>query len=274
MKYEKLILMGAIAAFSVIPTQAAVYGTLKQDMYFNVGENIVEKASGTGVSIVAEDENNYLICVNQDTKEYVSKHFVKMQGIVTTTKVSDVKVKKAATNQSSVLANLSENELVMALEKQDNYYKVKVNDVVGYIEASHIDTSKLSSLEQEAQRAQKGKEVVAYAKKYLGGRYVFGGNNLNTGVDCSGFVQQIMKHFGVSMARSSREQYRTNGVKVKEAEIMPGDLVYYGNGGTVNHAAIYIGNDQIIHANTESTGIIISDLHYGKPIIGIKRVLK
>ena len=87
----------------------------------------------------------------------------------------------------------------MALGKEGNFYKVKVDNTVGYICNTSVDETKLTQLIEESKSVSKGEEVVAYAKKYLGGRYKYGGNNLETGVDCSGFAQQIMKHFNISI---------------------------------------------------------------------------
>ena len=274
MKYHKLILLGTVLLASVIDTQAAVYGTLKQDMYFNVnnGEKIV-KESGTGVSIIDVDENNYLIRLDANSNDLVSKNLVEIQGIITTTKTSDVTIMKEPSIESEVLETIAKDELVMALEKDGDFYKVKVNDQVGYIHASDLVNGKLASLDQVSTPKSLGEEIISYAKNYLGGRYVYGGNNLNTGVDCSGFAQQVMKHFNISLERSSRAQYASNGYKISEAELMPGDLVFYGNDGYVNHVAIYAGDGKIIHASTEKTGIIMSNLYYGKAIIGIKRVI-
>ncbi|MBU3804540.1 MAG: C40 family peptidase [Candidatus Cellulosilyticum pullistercoris] len=274
MKYHKLILLGTVLLASVIDTQAAVYGTLKQDMYFNVnnGEKIV-KESGTGVSIIDVDENNYLIRLDANSNDLVSKKLVEIQGIITTTKTSDVTIMKEPSIESEVLETIAKDELVMALEKDGDFYKVKVNDQVGYIHASDLVNGKLLSLDQASTPKSLGEEIISYAKNYLGGRYVYGGNNLNTGVDCSGFAQQVMKHFNISLERSSRAQYASNGYKISETELMPGDLVFYGNDGYVNHVAIYAGDGKIIHASTEKTGIIMSNLYYGKAIIGIKRVI-
>lgn len=272
MKYSKLILIGTLAISSVVPTQAAVYGTLKQDMYFNVETDTLKKPSGSGVSIVDREGNDYVIKVSEDKTELVNKNFIELAGIISETTVEGSKVNVAADPSAEVITTLKQGEMVMVLEKKDNYYKIKVNDTVGYIYKSQINTTGLEELEKSSS-VSKGEEVVAYAKQFLGGKYVYGGNNLNTGVDCSGFVQQIMKNFGISMERSSKSQYACNGVKITEAQLQPGDLVYYGNGGTVNHAAIYAGNGQIIHASDSRTGITMSNLHYGKPIIGIKRVL-
>lgn len=272
MKCSKLILIGTLIASSVVPTQAAVYGTLKQDMYFNVDTNTVKKPSGTGISILEQDGDNYLIKVSDESTELVNKNFVKLAGIISKTTVADAKVNEKADPNSKIMTTLGASEMIMVLEKADNYYKIKVDNTVGYIYKSQIDVTNLGELEKDS-REVLGEEIVAYAKKYLGGRYVYGGNNLNTGVDCSGFVQQIMKKYGINLERSSRSQYACNGVSISEAELRPGDLVYYGNGGRVNHAAIYAGDGKIIHASDERTGITMSNLHYGKPIIGIKRVL-
>ena len=274
MKYHKLILLGTIVLASVVDTQAAVYGTLKQDMYFNVGdgEKII-KESGTGISIIDEDEYNYLIQLDTNSSDLVSKNLVKIQGIITSTKKSEVAIMSKPSMESDVLEIIGQDELIMALEKDGDFYKVKVNGQVGYIHASDLVNSKLTSLDEVNKPQYLGEEIVSYAKNYLGGRYVYGGNNLNTGVDCSGFTQQVMKRFNISLERSSRAQYASNGYQISEAEVMPGDLVFYGNGGYVNHVAIYAGDGKIIHASTENTGIIISNLYYGKPVIGIKRVI-
>ncbi len=274
MKYHKLILLATVVLASGIETQAAVYGTLKQDMYFNVsnGEKIV-KESGTDISIIDEDEYNYLIQVDANSSDLVSKNLVKIQGVITSTKTSEVAIMSKPSLESEVLEIIAQDELVMALEKDGDFYRVKVNGQVGYIHISDLVNSKLIGLDEVNNTQNLGEEIVSYAKNYLGGRYVYGGNNLNTGVDCSGFAQQVMKHFDISIERSSRAQFASNGYQISETEAMPGDLVFYGNGGYVDHVAIYAGSGKIIHASTEKTGIIMSDLYYGKPVIGIKRVI-
>ena len=120
-----------------------------------------------------------------------------------------------------------------------------------------------------------GDAVVSYAKQFLGNPYVYGGTSLTNGTDCSGFAQQVMKKFGVSLQRSSSAQYASNGYTVDANNLQKGDLLFYGYSGHVSHVAIYIGGGQIIHANDERTGIIISNAfsNRAKPFIGAKRVL-
>lgn len=103
------------------------------------------------------------------------------------------------------------------------------------------------------------------AIKYVGGSYVWGGNNLSTGVDCSGFVQQIYKKFGVTMKRVAKEQAK-QGVEVSSANKKVGDLIFYANSsGVVDHVAIYIGNNQVVHAASTKSGIKISNWNYRTP---------
>jgi len=103
------------------------------------------------------------------------------------------------------------------------------------------------------------------AVQYVGYPYVYGGNSLTGGIDCSGFAQQIMKKFGVSLPRTSREQANC-GRGISSSEMRPGDLIFYaGSGGTINHVAIYIGNGQVCHASNKKTGIKISSWNYRSP---------
>lgn len=138
---------------------------------------------------------------------------------------------------------------------------------------SSSSTTTTSSQVTTSNSGTTGDQVVAYAKQFLGNPYVYGGNSLTSGVDCSGFTSQVMKHFGIGLTRSSASQYANNGYSVSVNDLQKGDLVFYGYNGSVSHVAIYIGGSQVIHANDERTGICISGLYQSKPIVGAKRVL-
>lgn len=95
-----------------------------------------------------------------------------------------------------------------------------------------------------------GWAVVAYARQFIGNPYVYGGNSLTNGIDCSGFTQQIYAAFGVSLPRVDSAQ-ATCGVEIPLSEAKAGDLLcYYG------HVGIYNGSGGIIHASAPGVGIV------------------
>lgn len=107
--------------------------------------------------------------------------------------------------------------------------------------------------------------LIQYAKQFLGNPYVYGGTSLTDGADCSGFVQQVFKHFGITTGRSSRDQY-ANAQSISFEQLQPGDLVFYASGDYINHVAIYAGDGVIIHAANARTGICTGRYDYRTPV--------
>lgn len=120
--------------------------------------------------------------------------------------------------------------------------------------------------EEAAANASSGQAVVDYACQFIGNPYVWGGTDLVNGADCSGFVQSVYSHFGVSLPRTSGEQ-RGAGTGVSYEEAIPGDLICYDG-----HIGIYIGDGQIVNAINSESGIGISSATYGN-ILAVRRVL-
>lgn len=183
-------------------------------------------------------------------------------------------------NQSQSLYWVYEGEKFEITGEDGNFYELNVDDQVVYIDRNAITLDSELAREHTDETvaltvsSSRGEEVVAYSKQFIGTPYVSGGTDLNSGVDCSGFVQQIYKNFGVSLQRSSRDQYACNGYSVSRDELQPGDLVFYGY-GSVCHVSLYIGNDQVIHAPVPGKSVCIVPIHQrgDAPIVGYKRVL-
>ena len=109
------------------------------------------------------------------------------------------------------------------------------------------------------------KDVVEYALQFVGNPYKYGGTSLTNGTDCSGFTQAIYAKFGYSLERSSKGQAADTEFKqvsVKESELLPGDLIFYAENGSVYHVAMYIGDGKIVHAANAKKGIVVADFSY------------
>ena len=128
------------------------------------------------------------------------------------------------------------------------------------------DTQQTETAEVSAQTAATGQAIVDYACQFIGNPYVWGGTSLTDGADCSGFVQSVFAHFGISLPRTTYEQIYS-GVEVSYDQAMPGDLICYDG-----HIGIYVGNGQIVNAQNPDQGIGISPATY-TTILSVRRIV-
>ena len=103
------------------------------------------------------------------------------------------------------------------------------------------------------------KAMIQFALQFVGNPYVWGGTDLLNGADCSGFVQQIYKTYGISIPRTSREQSKV-GLQIPVEEALPGDLIFYARNGVVYHVTMYMGDGRVVQAANHVAGIITSPI--------------
>jgi cell wall-associated NlpC family hydrolase len=121
--------------------------------------------------------------------------------------------------------------------------------------------------------------VIATGKRYLGTRYQFGAKTGNTSsFDCSSFTQFVFKKNGISIPRSSRQQ-ATVGKYVPKSQLRAGDLVFSDTNrdGRINHVAIYMGNNKILHTYKVGVGVKISTFKgstWDKTHVTARRVIR
>lgn len=106
--------------------------------------------------------------------------------------------------------------------------------------------------------------LVTLAQSQVGARYRWGASVPGKAFDCSGLVQWLMANFDVTLPRTSREQARTGLEIPKDPEqLVPGDLLFFGRGKTVNHVGVYIGDGKFVHAANRRVGVVVSSLPTG-----------
>jgi len=100
-------------------------------------------------------------------------------------------------------------------------------------------------------------KAIAYALLQVGKPYVRGGTGPNN-FDCSGLVQRAWSTAGISIPRTSGQQFAAT-IHIGIEDALPGDLIFYGQSG-VQHVAMYIGFGLIVEAANPSKGVVISPI--------------
>ncbi len=195
----------------------------------------------------------------------------------------------------NILATITNGEALVVIEetvvnKDDEttlWVKAYLDDMEGYIAKQFVTVAydwiravsmtSIVGADSASNLSALRAAIVIEAKKHIGLKYVWGGNSLKTGTDCSGFCVAVYKAVGIntkSIPRQSTEMANcSKGKKVTLATAKPGDLVFYGDSsGHVNHVAIYIGNGQIIHEAGRASGCKISSVNYRK-VLKIKNFI-
>lgn len=102
--------------------------------------------------------------------------------------------------------------------------------------------------------------AVAFAKAQVGKRYVYATSGPDT-YDCSGLTARAWQEGGVGLAHYSGAQYQQT-MRIGSGDLQPGDLIFYGPGGS-NHVEIYIGGGMAVSASNPSSGVKLAGVRYG-----------
>lgn len=137
--------------------------------------------------------------------------------------------------------------------------------------AFNIGAKKISRAE-DAEMMQFREYITGYAQNFLGLKYRYAGVSPRTGFDCSGFTSYVLNEFGVKTSSGSAWQSR-QGDRISLQDVLPGDLVFFGGRGRIQHVAMVVERTAegifCVHS-TCSRGIIVENIlasRYWKPKI-------
>ena len=269
---------------------------------------VVGKMPGYSVCEIISEEGDWYKIKSGKVTGYVSKEFIltgydanvkakeKMTEVLVV-KCDKLNVREEPSTDCSISTKVSVGEYLDIVEQEkDGWFKASINGLTGYVSADYVEvvyslptavevvevqvtapSSSSSSAKPNYSNldptvSQTAKDLINTAMQYLGCPYVYGGNSLTKGIDCSGFVKQIFAKYGYQVPRTSRE-YPSVGTQVPLSQIKPGDILIYKYGSRIGHVAIYIGNGQIIHAANDKKGVCIGNAYFIQPYMAV-RVIK
>jgi cell wall-associated NlpC family hydrolase len=128
-----------------------------------------------------------------------------------------------------------------------------------------------------SKEAQVRGNIAAYALSLLNAPYVWGGSDLETGFDCSGFVAHVYRKAADIHLRGNAAAMSKAGRSVSNADVLTGDLVFFNTKGkSASHVGIYVGDNKFVHASNPRTGVRVDRLdnkYYAARFEGAKTVL-
>lgn len=200
--------------------------------------------------------------------------FPEYTGLKAKTNLAAVSVRNYPSEYSDELKTADEDSIYV-LGKNNGWYRVKIGTHEGWISRNELTLPEHAFIPYSKVL---GEEIVSYGKRFIGTPYVWGGNDLKHGVDCSGLTKKVFEGFDINISRLSYTQVN-DGKKVKKSELRPGDLVFFDtsgvNNGQISHVGIYAGDGLFLHADC-TKGVTLSKLsnaYYTRNYVTGSRIL-
>ena len=170
------------------------------------------------------------------------------------------------------------NEIVFSRPREAGIQKPPPEEIRSPHEPLRPVVPKESPDKPQSKTAKRDRDMGAIAartaERFVGIPYRWGGENVVEGMDCSGFVRAVYNLCGLSIPRTSRDQYRA-GESVSKPDLQDGDLVFFGSSeDAINHVGIFVGNGRFVHAPRRGEEIRITSVdesYFEKRFVGARR---
>lgn len=266
---------------------ALVDGNLNIREEASTDSKVVGKMTNHAACEILGESNGFYKIKTGNAEGYVYKEFIvtgeaalKIAQTVArhmaTVTTETLRVREYATTDSQIVSTVSKDEELYIIEELDGWLKVELDNFTGYISSEYVTTAVSLKTGNTMKELNYGDgisdtrvDLVNFALQFVGNPYVWGGESLTNGVDCSGFTMKVYERYGIYLPHYSASQ-PSYGVKISRSELKPGDLIFYSSSSRIDHVAIYIGNGQVVHAANQRDGIKISNAFYQEPVCYVR----
>ena len=173
--------------------------------------------------------------------------------------------------KSSVAAKDKVSRIQQLIQQQELEASYAASSAYGGSSYSGVSRGGVTGLVSISGGAQ---QILSFASQFLGLPYVWGGTTPSPGFDCSGFTQYVFSHAGISLGRTSEQQFY-DGVYVSRSELQPGDLVFFHTyTNDASHVGIYVGNNTML--DSSNGGVSYDDMtnsYWASRYLGARRVI-
>ncbi len=249
-------------ADSVVTKQAVVTTETLRVRAAPIADSDVITLIGQGETLdILEEADGWYKINTEDGEGYISSDFADVEEIYPE---AISRAQEEAEEAAAAASSAAEEEARRAQVEANNSSKSSSKNAKKTSGSSALNTYNGSSGSGSAS----GQAVANYALQFVGNPYVWGGSSLTNGADCSGFTMAVYANFGVSLPHYTGSQQQCGTAVNSLSEAQPGDLILYSG-----HVAIYLGNNQIVHASNPRYGITTGTATY-RNIVAIRRILQ
>lgn len=200
-----------------------------------------------------------ILCMPAYAMAQTTSLFPEATGMYATVNGTNVNIRNYPDKKANVIGKTDETK-VKVIGKTDDWYQVICDGQKGWIYADYLVVPRDDFIPYVGVQ---GEQIIGYGLEFIGTPYVWGGTDLDEGVDCSGFTQEVYGAFDVNISRVSYMQAE-DGITVSKSNLECGDLVFFDtqgvNDGNVSHVGIYMGEDRFLHSDG-THGVMVSDLN-------------
>ena len=268
--YSRMFIASRVNNFLNVRNEPTKDGFIIGKLLKNSGGEILEDTGNGWYRIRSGGIEGYvngsLVLTGQQAKDQALRY----ENMWIRITAGSLNVRMEPTTEAGILARVTGGQTYRVVREEGDWYRITIGSEEGYVSRDYAmlgyTVAQAENWNQIANLSGPALTMAQWGMQYLGLRYVFGGESMSTGVDCSYFTGMCMSQVGIRLPRTSREQAE-RGTPVAIQDMRPGDLLFYATHGTIDHVALYIGDNKILHAAQSIGCVSISAYNYcGEPV--------